>query len=105
MTNKNLMNDIFSTAQASQFADTLKALGHPVRLRIVDILSKGALSVTEISEQLGQHQAIVSQQLKILRLSGLVKVERAQGKAFYSILVPSLVNLLQCLRSCETHMV
>ena len=97
-------SDFFSKEQANNFAEILKALGHPVRLQIVDILSNGKRSVTELSEMTGQQQAIVSQQLKILRVSGLVISERTQGKAFYSLLINNLTNLLACLRSCASHL-
>lgn len=101
---QNVLKDIFSKEQAIAFAETLKALGHPVRLRIVDILSNGAQSVSDLAEMVDQQQAIISQQLKILRLSGLVQVERSGGKAFYSLMIPNLTTLLNCLRSCKTHM-
>lgn len=96
--------NFFNRDQAEKFAETLKALGHPVRLQIVDILSNSRYSVTELAELTGQQQAIVSQQLKILRLSGIVKVDRADGKAYYSLAVEKLPTLLSCLRSCQTHM-
>lgn len=93
----------FSRDQAEGFSETLKALGHPVRLQIVDILSNGSKSVTELSEMIEQQQAIISQQLKILRLSGLVVVKRAEGKAFYSLAFPNLIALLSCLRKCQSN--
>lgn len=96
--------NFFSRDQAERFSETLKALGHPVRLQIVDILSNGPKSVTELSELIEQQQAIISQQLKILRLSDLVVVKRAQGKAFYSLAFPNLITLLNCLRSCQSHL-
>jgi ArsR family transcriptional regulator len=96
--------EFFNKEQAQSFAEVLKALGHPVRLQIVDILSGGTCSVTELSELTGQQQAIVSQQLKILRLSGLVHAQRADGKAYYSLLIENLTNLMSCLRSCKSHM-
>ena len=91
----------FTQDEAVGFSESLKALGHPVRLRIVDILTKESRSVGELAEMLEQQQAIVSQQLKILRLSGLVSSRRADGRVYYSIAMPRLKNLLECLRSCK----
>lgn len=95
--------EFFTKPQAQSFAEILKALGHPVRLQIIDILAQGARSVTELAEMTEQQQAIVSQQLKILRLSGLVKSERSDGKAFYSLQLENLKNILSCLRGCQAH--
>jgi len=92
--------NFFNEGQAREFAEILKALGHPVRLQIVDILSNGQRSVTKLAQLTDRQQAIVSQQLKILRLSGLVTSERAHGKAYYSLRMEKLPTLLSCLRSC-----
>ena len=46
---------------AERVANVLKAVAHPVRLQIVDILCNGRQSVGELSELVGQQQAIVSQ--------------------------------------------
>jgi ArsR family transcriptional regulator, zinc-responsive transcriptional repressor len=102
-TPKNVQS-FFSADQAAGFSEALKALGHPVRLRIIDLLTHGSLSVGELAQKLDQQQAIVSQQLKILRLSGLVSSVRAEGRVFYSIAVPHLRNLLECLRACGGQM-
>jgi DNA-binding transcriptional ArsR family regulator len=50
-----------------------KAVGNPVRLRIVAALCEGEENVGGLAERLDLKQAIVSQQLRILRMSGLVK--------------------------------
>lgn len=93
---------IFDEERAKKYAEILKAVGHPVRLRLVDILANhGDRTVSELSEILGVPQAIVSQQLRILRLNGLVKATRKGGNAFYSNAEPHLRDLLDCLRSCR----
>ena len=86
---------------AGHIAGVTKALGHPIRLRIVALLCEGELNVGSLAEALGSPQAIVSQQLRILRMSGLVSVARVDGKAVYGLAEPRLRQLLRCLEKCS----
>ncbi len=88
---------------AGAMAETVKAIGHPVRLRILAILCSGERNVTDMARDLELPQAIVSQQLRILRLSRLVDASRADGFAVYRLAEPRLVNLVACLESCTLH--
>jgi DNA-binding transcriptional ArsR family regulator len=66
-------------AEAAVLADAaglLKALSHPVRLRIIEVLSDGELCVKRIEEILGVRQPTVSQHLARLKVAGLVESER-----------------------------
>ena len=65
--------------RAERLADILKALAHPARLRIVAVLCDRKETVIGIAERLDIKQAIVSQQLRILRMSGLVAATRENG--------------------------
>ncbi len=87
--------------QASYLADVLKALAHPERLRIVAVLCEGRTNVLGLAGRLHLPQAIVSQQLRILRMSGLVAAERRGGFAEYGITQPRLRSLLRCLEGCH----
>lgn len=57
-------------------ADVLKALSHPVRLRIVSLLGSGELCVKRIEELVGCSQPSASQHLSRLRSAGLIESER-----------------------------
>ncbi len=87
--------------RAEHCAAILKAVAHPLRLRIVAILVGGQAHVTALTRRLGAGQAIVSQQLRILRSHGLVGATRANGFATYRLLEPNLRELLGCLERCE----
>ena len=63
-------------------AQVFRALAHPVRLRILDILSKQEACVCHLTAILGQRQPYVSQQLATLRESGLV-ADRREGTLVY----------------------
>ncbi|MBT3218416.1 MAG: winged helix-turn-helix transcriptional regulator [Proteobacteria bacterium] len=85
---------------ATTAAELLKALGHPLRLRIIALLANKEASVNELVEQLDVKQPIVSQQLRILRLSGLVESRREGGYSAYFLMKPHLKNMLSCIEGC-----
>lgn len=79
----------------------LKAIGHPIRLRLVALLCEGTRSVSELSSILEQKQSIVSQQLAILRRERLVAAVRTGGLAIYHVTEPHLRQMVRCLESCS----
>jgi len=81
-------------------AELLKAIAHPLRLRIVAVLCAGEAHVGALAERLGAPQAIVSQQLRLLRMRELVRVSRSNGHARYGLAEPRLRRVLQCLEGC-----
>lgn len=66
-------NDNF---QSKTCADQLKALSEPLRLRIIDLLRHGEMTVGDIAEFLETELVTVSHHLKILKNAGLVEAER-----------------------------
>jgi ArsR family transcriptional regulator len=84
-------------------AEVLKAVAHPLRIRIVALLSRGQEHVNALAAKLGVSQAIVSQQLRILRDRGLVAAERENGFARYRLAEPQLENLLCCMEKCRSR--
>lgn len=86
--------------RAAHCAEILKAVAHPLRLRIVAILAGGEAHVTALTRRLGAGQAIVSQQLRVLRSHGLVGATRTNGFATYRLLEPSLRELVGCVERC-----
>jgi ArsR family transcriptional regulator len=88
-------------ARAAHVADVLKAVAHPLRLRIVALLCRGDRHVNELAERLGTPQPIVSQQLRILRSNGLVAATRQDGFAWYRIAEPALRDLVCCMERCD----
>lgn len=89
--------------RASRAAELLKAVAHPIRLRIVALLAINDAHVGELAEQLGANQAIVSQQLRILRAHRLVAAERRGGEAHYRLVEQHLRTLLECLEKCSCY--
>ena len=62
-----------------------KALAHPTRLRILDMLRQGEVCVCHIEAALGRRQAYVSQQLMMLREAGLVETRKDGLMVFYRL--------------------
>lgn len=78
----------------------LKAIAHPVRFRIVTRLCAGTSHVNGLAEELDVPQTIISQQLRILRMSELVDVQRSSGFAVYRLAEPHLKSLIRCMDRC-----
>ena len=75
-----------------------KALAHPVRIRILEVLVRGEKSVQELQERLVLGQPVVSQQLAVLRANRIV-VGRKQGvRVRYAVRDPLVANLLATAR-------
>jgi ArsR family transcriptional regulator len=87
--------------RAGHVAEVLKAVAHPLRIRIVAILCEHEENVSRLAERLGASQAIVSQQLRILRSHGLVAARREAGFATYRLVERNLRGLVRCMEKCE----
>jgi ArsR family transcriptional regulator len=86
--------------QSGEAAEVLKAIAHPLRLRIVAILCDGDEHVNGLAERLGVPQSIVSQQLRILRMRDLVAASRKNGHSLYRLAEPHLKKIIRCMEGC-----
>jgi DNA-binding transcriptional ArsR family regulator len=84
-----------------RFAEVLKALANPARLRIVNILALGERTVTDLCALSGLKQSLVSQQLKILRLNNIVSSRKEVPHTYYSLREVNVIRMLDCLSRCE----
>jgi len=83
-----------------QAAELLKALSHPIRLQIMEVLaSEKEACVCHLECRLGQRQAYISQQLSRLREAGLVVTRREGLNVFYALADDSPLSLLQACRA------
>ncbi|NWG15296.1 MAG: winged helix-turn-helix transcriptional regulator [Chloroflexi bacterium] len=71
-----------------------RALAHPVRLHILDLLRGGEICVCQIEAALGKRQAYISQQLMVLREAGLVETRKEGLQVFYRLVSPLAETLL-----------
>ena len=82
---------------ATRAAEVLKAVAHPLRLQIVEVLESGELSVGEIAEALGEKQAITSQQLSLMKDKGVLASRRDGARVYYRIANPNVTKVLGCV--------
>lgn len=82
----------------------LKAMSHPLRLKILCVLGDKATSVQDIVEQVGTSQSNISQHLAILRDKGILDFKKDANRVYYYIDDKRVINLIQMMRSvfCET---
>jgi ArsR family transcriptional regulator len=81
-------------------AEVIKCLGHPLRLRLLEALEGGELTVTELQDYSGATQSAVSQQLGILRGRDIVDSRRDGVNVYYRIIEPKVTHILACIRDC-----
>lgn len=75
-------------------AQFFKTLGHPARIRILELLSDGPRSVSDLQPDVGIESSHLSQQLAVLRRAGVVNSERDGASMIYSINDPQILELL-----------
>lgn len=77
-------------------AAILKALSHPVRLQILEVLAEeGEACVCHLEGRLDQRQAYISQQLATLRQVGLVEDRREGSNVFYALTAETISPLIE----------
>ena len=89
-----LTAELIEDDSLEKMAETLKAIAHPVRLQIVNILMHGERSVGELVRTLGTKQSLTSQQLSILKSRGVLKSRRNGNVVFYSLRNNGIKNIM-----------
>lgn len=79
-------------------ADFFKALAHPLRIRILELLAEGDKNVNELQTLIGSEGSAVSQQLSILRSKNIVYSEKDGNRVVYSLRDPMIIDLLNIAR-------
>lgn len=93
------MNKHLDPAVIVQAARFLKIVGHPLRLKLVERLERGAARVTDLVEASGgASQAEVSKQLAVLRRAGVVRSEPRGNERWYRTADPRVGMILGCIR-------
>ena len=89
-------------AVLEEVAECLKVMGHPVRLRLVNLLGQGRFAVHELAERTGVSANQVCEHLRLLQHYGLLASEREGRTVYYVIRSPRLVRLMGCISvHCE----
>jgi ArsR family transcriptional regulator len=80
-------------------AKVLKAMAHPSRLIILEALAKHECCVAELTELIGSDMSTVSKHLSVLQNIGLVGNERRGTQIFYRLLVPCILESMNCIEA------
>src|SRR3954447_13800091 len=83
-----------STPLSEVKAELFKALGHPARVRTLEVLVDGERSVGELQPLVGIELSHLSQQLGVLRRAGLVTARKERSNVFYALRDPLVAELL-----------
>ncbi|MHA7304853.1 ArsR/SmtB family transcription factor [Arthrobacter sp. TMN-49] len=80
-------------------ANLFKGLSHPIRVRVLEVLTRGAeASVTDLLASTGLEASHLSQHLSVLRRHNLVVAERRGSQVFYRLAYPQVADLLRVAR-------
>jgi len=85
-------------------AEFFKTLGHPARIRILELLAEGEHSVTELMPELGLESSHLSQQLAVLRRAGMVAARKQGNHVIYSMASEDMAELLLLARKVLTRL-
>ena len=80
-------------------ADLLRVLGHPARIRVLELLSERDFAAGELLAEIPIEAGSLSQQLAVLRRAGLVGQSRNGGAVVYSLSVPEVRHVLLAART------
>ena len=80
-------------------ADVLKAMGHPTRLMIIEMLAGGERCVCELNKIIRADHSTISKHLSLLKKAGVVSDRKEGLKVFYKLEVPCIIKFMNCITS------
>lgn len=83
-------------------AEFFKTLGHPARIRVLELLRDGDRTVAELIPEVGLEPSHLSQQLAVLRRARIVQSRKIGSAVVYSVTDPRIFDLLQVAKSILT---
>lgn len=89
---------LHNDSDITKAARSLKAMSHPLRLKILCVLGNNAVSVQDIVEQVGTSQSNISQHLSILRDKNILGYKKEANKVFYYIDDVRMLKLIEMMR-------
>lgn len=84
-------------------AEFFKTLGHPARIRVLELLAERERAVGEMLPEVGVEATNLSQHLAVLRRAGLVTFRKEGSTVFYSLTSPQVAELLAVARRILTE--
>jgi ArsR family transcriptional regulator len=84
-------------------AELFRTLGHPVRIRVLELLQDGPKAVAEMIEELDVEASNLSQQLAVLRRAGIVTSTHDGSSVVYELAASDVAELMQAARRFLTE--
>jgi ArsR family transcriptional regulator len=78
-------------------ADIAKAVGHPLRVAVIDFLRDGEKCVCDIAEHIGSERSNVSRHLSVMVRAGVLTCRKDGLKVFYNLRTPCIAEFLACV--------
>lgn len=98
-TNSDLITNLMVREEDVQTASrSLKAISHPLRLKILCILGENEVSVQDIVEHVGTSQSNISQHLAILRDKGILASRKEANRVFYRVGDARILKLIDMMQ-------
>lgn len=79
----------------NEIAEYFKALSHPTRIKIIELLSEREMCVCEMMAALNLDQSHISRHLMVLRANDIVKDSREGTKIYYSLTDKNIINIIK----------
>ncbi|MBL8446294.1 MAG: winged helix-turn-helix transcriptional regulator [Zoogloeaceae bacterium] len=98
MTAHPLIDLIGKQEQIETAARALKAISHPLRLKILCVVGDGEVCVQDIVEAVGTSQSNISQHLAILRDKGVLLTRKDANRVYYRVGDPRTLQLIVMMR-------
>ncbi|MCK5188907.1 MAG: winged helix-turn-helix transcriptional regulator [Methylococcales bacterium] len=95
---KNREHILYNDADINRAARCLKAMSHPLRLKILCVLGTESISVQDIVEQVGTSQSNISQHLAILREKDILGYKKEANRVYYYIDDERMLQLIRMMR-------
>lgn len=102
-TQRRLGSASMSTPLYQLKAEFFRTLGHPARIRVLELLGQREHAVSELLPEVGIEPTNLSQQLAVLRRAGLVLTRREGSSVYYSLTNPEIAELLAVARVILTE--
>ncbi len=80
-------------------AGVFKALGHPVRMAVVDALRDGPRCVCELATDVGAERSNLSRHLSVMARAGVLKSQKRGQMVYYALATPCVLGFLGCLET------
>jgi ArsR family transcriptional regulator len=85
-------------------AEFFRMLGHPVRIRVLELLGESPRPVRTLLDEIGVEASSLSQQLAVLRRAGIVTSTRDGSTVVYALAGPDVADLMRAARRILTEM-